>query len=63
MGWVLALAALFFGYISLSMFVAAFKEQDELERSRLMRSGFGTLVLMLMGIWFAWGSFFPAPAP
>jgi zinc transporter ZupT len=56
MPWVLLIAAAGFGYISLSMFVAAFKEQDGLERAKLMRSGFGTLTLSLMGIVFAWYS-------
>lgn len=63
MGWLLGGFSLVFGYISLSMFVAAFKEKDEQERFKLMRSGLGTLVLALMGFVFAWYSFHPAPPP
>lgn len=55
--------ALIFGYISLSMFLAAFREEDPAERYKLMRSGFGTLVLTLMGIVFAWSSMLPDLSP
>jgi len=61
--WILLLVAAVFGYISLSMFVAGFKEQDEAERMKLMRSGFGTLTLCLMGIVFAWYSLMGGTAP
>lgn len=63
MGYLIALVALVFGYISVSMFVAGFKEKDGPERDKLMRSGLGTLVLTLMGITLAWNSFFPPAAP
>lgn len=63
MAYLIALAALVFGYISVSMFIAGFKEKDGPERDKLMRSGFGTLVLTLMGISLAWSSFFPPTAP
>ncbi|PIQ27191.1 hypothetical protein COW36_16695 [bacterium (Candidatus Blackallbacteria) CG17_big_fil_post_rev_8_21_14_2_50_48_46] len=63
MAWILLLVAAVFGYISLSMFVAGFKEQDEAERMKLMRSGFGTLTLCLMGIVFAWYSLMGGTAP
>lgn len=62
MGWLMVVVAAIFGWMSLSMFVAAFKEQDIKERERLMKSGIGTLVLTLMGIVFAWNSLNP-PAP
>jgi len=61
--WILLLVAAVFGYISLSMFVAGFKEQDEAERMKLMRSGFGTLTLCLMGIVLAWYSLMGGTAP
>ena len=59
MGYLIALFAVISGYICLSMFVAGFKEPDGPERDKLMRYGFGTLVLTLMGITLAWNSFFP----
>jgi len=62
MAWLMGSLALVFGYISLSMFVAGFKEQDETERQKLMRSGFGTLVLAMMGLVFAVSSL-QAPPP
>lgn len=63
MGYFIVLIALIFGYISVSMFVAGFKEKDGPERDKLMRSGFGTLVLTLMGVSLAWNSFFPPTGP
>ena len=63
MVWLIVLVAITFAYISLSMFIAGFKEEDGPERDKLMRSGFGTLVLTLMGITLAWTSFFPPAAP
>lgn len=63
MGYLIAVVAAVFAYISISMFVAGFKEPDGPERDKLMRSGFGTLVLTLMGITLAWNSFFPPSAP
>ena len=63
MGYLIVLAAVAFGYISVSMFIAGFKEKEGPERDKLMRSGFGTLVLTLMGISLAWNSFFPAAPP
>ncbi|PKL79840.1 MAG: hypothetical protein CVV27_01285 [Candidatus Melainabacteria bacterium HGW-Melainabacteria-1] len=62
LGWLMAGLALVFGWMSLSMLTAAFKETEEQERARLMKSGIGTLVLTLMGITFAWNSFFPPVA-
>ena len=59
MFWLLVASALVFGYISLSMFVSAFKENQETERAKLMKAGFGTLTLCLMGIVFAWYSQHP----
>ena len=53
--------AIVFAYISLSMYLAAFKEPAGPEREKLMRSGFGTLVLTLMGLYFAYSSFAGAP--
>ncbi|MGV3525213.1 MAG: GerAB/ArcD/ProY family transporter [Candidatus Sericytochromatia bacterium] len=63
MAWLMVILACVFGYVSLSMFVAGFKETNEAERFKLMRSGFGTLVLTLMGIVFAWNSFHLPPTP
>lgn len=63
MPWLIVAMASIFGYISLSMYIAAFKEKDQEERSKLMRSGFGTLILTIMGIIFAWNSFFPTAPP
>jgi hypothetical protein len=63
MPWFLFLVSAGFGYISLSMFVAGFKEQDPVERNKLMRSGFGTLTLCMMGIVFAWYSLNGVPQP
>lgn len=63
MAWLMGALALIFGYISFSMFVAAFREDDPAERYKLMRSGFGTLVLTLMGIVFAWSSLLPELTP
>ncbi len=63
MAWLIVIIAAGFGYVSLSMFVAGFKEPDGPERDKLMRSGFGTLVLTLMGITLAWNSFFPPATP
>lgn len=63
MGYVIALTALVLGYISVSMFVAGFKEKDGPERDKLMRYGFGTLVLTMMGMTLAWNSFFPPSGP
>jgi hypothetical protein len=62
MGWVMAAMALVFAWMSLSMYLAAFKESDPVSRNQLMRKGFGTLVLALMGSMFAWYSFAP-PGP
>lgn len=56
MSWIMLAASAVFGYISLSMFVAGFKEQNETERMKLMKAGFGTLTLCMMGIVFAWYS-------
>jgi len=61
MKWLVVGMACVFAYISLSMYIAAFKEKNEQERAKLMKSGFGTLVLTLMGIYFAWNSFFSVP--
>jgi hypothetical protein len=61
--WILAGAALMFGYVSLSMFIAAFKETEEVERRKLMKAGLGTLTLCLMGVVFAWYSFHSPSAP
>lgn len=63
MGWIWILPALFFGYISVSMFYEGFREEDEAIRFKLMRSGFGTLVLCMMAIVFAYYSLNPPPAP
>lgn len=63
MGWVMAILALVFGWISLSMLIAAFKEEDPELRQKLMKQGIGTLVLTMMGIVFAWNSFNPPPPP
>ena len=62
MAWVMLAGSLVFGWMSASVLLAAFKEEDPQERQRLMKSGIGTLVLTLMGIVFAWNSFNP-PAP
>ncbi len=61
--WLMLVLSAVFGYISLSMYLAAFKESDGIERNKLMRSGFGTLVLTLMGLFFAYGSYSSPPAP
>lgn len=61
MGWLILAMAIIFAYISLSMYLAAFKESDSEERNKLMRSGFGTLVLTIMGLAFAYYSFFSPP--
>lgn len=57
LGMIMSLAAFVFGYISLSMFVSAFKEPDKDERIRLFRSGYGTLALTIMGAVYAWHFF------
>lgn len=57
MPWLMLSAAAVFGYISVSMFVAAFKEANPAERLKLMKAGFGTLTLCMMGIAFAWSAF------
>lgn len=62
LGWLMAGTAAFFFWISLSMYISAFKTSDPAERNNLMKKGFGPLVLALMGVFFAWYSFNP-PAP
>lgn len=61
MAWLMLVLAAVFAYISLSMYLAAFKENDGAERNKLMRSGFGTLVLTIMGLVFAYQSFSSPP--
>lgn len=63
MAWLWVICALFFGYISVSMFYEGFRESDPQQHNKLMRSGFGTLVLSMMAIVFAWYSFNPPPPP
>lgn len=63
MAWIMLVGSLVFGWMSASVLLAAFKEEDLQERQRLMKSGIGTLVLTLMGIVFAWNSFFPPVPP
>ncbi len=60
MAWLIVLLAAGFGWVSLSMYLSAFKEKNPDERNKLMRSGFGTLILAMMGLMFAWYSFNPA---
>lgn len=66
MAWLMVIGGLFFAWMSLSMYLAAVKETDPAQRNQLMRKGFGTLVLALMGLVFAFYSFHPPepdPAP
>ena len=63
MAWLIAAVGLFFAWISVSMYVAAFKESDPVVRNQLMKKGFGPMVLALMGLIFAWYSFNPPTEP
>ncbi|HEY9841447.1 MAG: hypothetical protein ACAI44_13430 [Candidatus Sericytochromatia bacterium] len=62
MAWLMVVMAAVFGWMSLSMYLAAVKEPDPTQKNQLMRKGFGTLVLALMGAMFAWYSFAGPPA-
>lgn len=62
--WLVVLGALFFSWIAISMYWAAYKETDAEMRQQLLRKGFGPLVLALMGFFFAYYAWHPPePAP
>lgn len=60
--WLMGGMTLVFAWMAVSMYVAAFQEQEPQMRNQLMRKGFGTLVLTLMGIYFIVNSL-RAPQP
>lgn len=54
MFWIMSFMALGFGYISISMFIAAAQSEELEQKYKFRRSAIGTLALTLMGCFYAW---------